>query len=221
MREYKKDPAFGTVSVHRVQGHTRLFGSTVAHSQFISIKVHTAVRARELNRDWVHSDREIVEVWMSSVQFSEMLTSIGQGDGVPCTLHHYRDPETGQAVTVKSSDVPEDHRADKIHQEFVEETARVTSDLRKTVQKLKELLNGPPAKKSDLRVVEHDLEMVEQQLRADLPFIMKSFREKIEETVRDAKGEIEAFVASKIESTGLTALHAESTKLLGDGQKDI
>jgi hypothetical protein len=60
--------------------------------------------------------------------------------------------------------------------------------------------------------------MAEQRIRADLPFILQAFNEKAAETVRDAKGEIEAFVATKIESTGLTALQAAAPKVLDVGK---
>jgi len=218
MKEYKKNPAFGTVSVHRVQGSTRLFGSTVDHNHFISLKVHTAVQKRQLHRDQVHSDREIVEVWMSSVQFSEMLSSVGMGDGVPCTLMRYLDPETGAPVRVRPEHIPENNRVDKVLQEFTETATRISSDLRDTVSKLAEILDGGPVKKTELRDVEHDLKMAEQRLRADLPFILQSFNEKAAETIRDAKGEIEAFVANKIESTGLTTLQAAAPKVLDIGK---
>jgi hypothetical protein len=46
MSEYVADPSFGTISVNRIQGQTRLFGSTVDHNHFISLKVHTAVQKR-------------------------------------------------------------------------------------------------------------------------------------------------------------------------------
>ena len=66
-----KHPAYGTITMTTCTGGDRtLFGSDLGHNQRISIKIDTAVLHRDLYRDWIHSDKHLIEFEMSHAQFA-------------------------------------------------------------------------------------------------------------------------------------------------------
>jgi hypothetical protein len=85
-------PAFGVAVVTRAQGTPRsLFQSDVLHSETITLSIQTARRGRDLNHDWVHPEKELVEVEMSLAQWGALVSSIGIGSGVPVTIRRTAD----------------------------------------------------------------------------------------------------------------------------------
>ena len=82
-------PAYGTIMFNRANGCRRsLFGSSIEHSNVITMEVKHADIERGLNRDWVYGKSPIVEIEMSYSQFAEAITSFGQGSGIPCTIRY-------------------------------------------------------------------------------------------------------------------------------------
>lgn len=80
-------PAFGVAVVMRRSGGGRsLFQSDLRHNETISLSVHEATRKRNLNHDWVHPGRELVEIEMSLAQWGSLVSSMGLGSGVPVTI---------------------------------------------------------------------------------------------------------------------------------------
>lgn len=81
-------PAFGTAVVTRGSGSAvALFQSDVLHQQTITLSIRRATRIRDLNRDWVHPEREeLIEVEMSLAQWGALVSSQGIGSGVPVTI---------------------------------------------------------------------------------------------------------------------------------------
>jgi hypothetical protein len=83
----EKHPAFATASVTRSSGTPRaLFQSDLRHHETITLTINEADRTRNLNRDWVHPTRQVVEIEMSLAQWGSLVSSMGLGSGVPVTL---------------------------------------------------------------------------------------------------------------------------------------
>lgn len=202
--DQEKHPAFGMISLHKVSATpgVPLFGSSVRHSRFIMLRVHKATRSRELNSDYYFEGNTLIEVRISPVQLSELLTSLNT-TGVPCTLKRYRD-EDGKFVD--AGECPETSKAEKTYQEFIEHVNEVTERLRLLQQRAFEQAQRQSVGKKERAALAEDIRRAAQEIDANMPFIMKRFGEKVEETVRDAKGEIEAFIAHKVEATGVAAL---------------
>lgn len=81
-------PAFGLIGMNRVHSTPGavLFQSDIRHPEYIVIRLHEAVRKRDLKHDWVHAQKLLFEVSLSLSQFASFVSSAGQGDGVPCTI---------------------------------------------------------------------------------------------------------------------------------------
>ena len=84
-------PSFGVAGFSRISvggGGIQLFDSSVPHQHYIELWISTAKRQRGLHRDWITSDGndEIVRIAMSEAQFGALVSSFGQGGGVPVTI---------------------------------------------------------------------------------------------------------------------------------------
>ena len=82
-------PSYGTLLFNRAYGgKTPLFGSSIEHSNVITMELRHADITRELNRDDIFGGKPIVKVEMSYSQFAEAITSFGQGTGIPVTIRY-------------------------------------------------------------------------------------------------------------------------------------
>ena len=66
-------PAFGMIQVSRVQAGgrgMRLHGSELRHSEVIHLAIHHGTVNRNLNQEWYHATKSIVELYMSEAQWA-------------------------------------------------------------------------------------------------------------------------------------------------------
>ena len=84
-----KHSSFGNLSISRSFGGKRhLYGSSIEHSNFITLRISHSELHRHLKQDWYHATAPIVEVTLSQAQFAEAITSLNMGDGVPVTINY-------------------------------------------------------------------------------------------------------------------------------------
>ena len=89
-------PSYGTLMFNRAYGgKTPLFGSSIEHSNVITMELRHADITRGLNRDNIFGDKPIAKVEMSYSQFAEAITSFGCGTGIPCTIRYMHDAGAG------------------------------------------------------------------------------------------------------------------------------
>jgi hypothetical protein len=153
----------------------------------------------------------LLELFLSPTQFIDMITNMNMGDGVPCTLRCYRD-EDGKWV--RAEDPPASHPAQKTYEEFKEQTVKAAGKMRALQEQVeKAAASGKPLGKKALERLAMDIGIAAQEVDSNMPFIMDSFREDCEHVVKDAKGEVEAFITSLIQRTGLKALAEAAPEL--------
>lgn len=83
-------PAFAMIKANRVSvggagGGAVLFQSDIKHGSTVRITLETATRKRDLNTDWVHAEKQVVEVELSEAQWASFVSSMNTS-GVPATL---------------------------------------------------------------------------------------------------------------------------------------
>jgi hypothetical protein len=203
-------PSYGMVSLHRIQSTgTVLFGSSVEHNHFVNLSITRASLNRHLHREWYHPRETLIEVNLSAVQLAEMLTNINTS-GVPCTISRCIE---GDLVSVPEPDNVS--RQEQYVEEFKERTGRVAKLLDEALGQANAMAEMPRATKGDrLRMVKL-MESVQQEIKSNLPFLLQSFNEKVEEVVRDAKGEIKAHVDQVVQAAGLEAGSVQPPAALG------
>jgi len=201
--------SYGMIGCSRAtsgKGHP-LFGSSVLHSNSIILRIKRAVVERHLNRDWYYGKEPLIEVELSPTQFAEMITSLNVGDGIPCTIRYTENK-------VRMEDPPEVKQRLVFENEFKEDINHLKElyedklhDVRKLLRKKGNLLKPEKAE------IDNFLFELTRIIEDYMPFLQKSFNEAMDKTVMEAKGEVEAFVMSKVTSLGIEGLEKEMLKL--------
>ncbi|WP_299076610.1 hypothetical protein [uncultured Paraglaciecola sp.] len=177
--ERYEHPAFGTVSLSRISGGARLFDSEFQHQYFIGLRINTATMDRGLSRNWIYGNDQVAEVWMSESQFATLVSSIGQGSGVPCTLRQIADERMPDIAPMETEHQMHVREFDK----HLDEVYTRINDLEKEIQdaKITKKLQGSLLGK---------IRSVRNAAQSNLKFVANSFAETMETTVERAKMEI-------------------------------
>lgn len=189
--EEQDHPSFAIIGANRCRSvpGSPLFDSDLLHEHYMTVTIKTARRTRDINRDWIHSDDQLIQVKMSEAQWASFVSTTNSGDGVPCTL-------TWTQQDGKIPDPPYDPRL-KVSQAEVENAAsRALADIKaardayeahKTVGNLK------------------TLHWVIENADTNMAYAAKSMTEHAENVVQRARFDIEAMVSAAEQSQrGLT-----------------
>jgi hypothetical protein len=210
-------PCFAKVSFSRITGtfgNGRLFQNNVESHSAICLRITHASLTRDLSHDWVHGEAiPIIEVYLSPAQFADLLVNMNT-DGAPGTIishkdgddvFHYAMPTNmeSQAATVKKEF---DNFCDKIELgPTAEETAQFKALIAKLPKKNQEALEALYIGRAE-------------RAKGTVKYIRNQFEDTMENTVTQAKAEVDAFVSSLVQRTGITALkgHQPPTLLMGE-----
>ena len=195
-RKYESHESYATIAVSRTTGGSKraLFGSNLKHGESIYIRLSHAELERHSNRDWIHPDKVIAEVEMSFSQFAEMMTSLNQGEGVPCTLRYLN----GKTIAPP----PHEDKSEVHRREFAEHQTEIQKRADNTLQLAKELLSKKTLTKADKEAIINSLKRLSMDIGPNTSYQTKVFDEYMAETVTQAKGEIEAFMQNKLIAIG-------------------
>jgi len=198
----EKHESYATMGFSRVQcsENMQLFGSDLGHATLIKMEVSHASKKRGLNRNWYHAKDKIIELYMSQNQFSEMITSLNIGDGIPVTLQMTeRDGRISQPKTESIS---------RLHEtEFKDQMKAVGDSARHMMDNTKKLFAGTGVlKKADRESIIKSIERVVQEIESNMPYVENCFKKSMDDVVTDAKATIEAFYQSRVTDAGLKAL---------------
>lgn len=184
-------PAWALIGASRVSSSPPgavLFDSDIQHQHYVTVRLSTCSRKRDLNRDWLHGKREFVEVAMSEAQWASFVSSMNAGQGVPCTIQH----REGHSVP----GVPYEPR-------LAESLDEVRSAADKAVEKVAEAFAAYSEKKTAANL--RTLEFAIKHMPANITFAADSLTEHAENVVQRARADIEAMVISKAQQIGIDA----------------
>ena len=190
--------SFGLLQISRMTctPAMNVFGSSVRTGNPISLRIKRAKRARGLNRHTYYSTEQLIEVYMSPAQFADAITSLNSGSGTPVTLYGV----AGKTM----EDCPDIDQRQLFHQEFNKDVAEASMELTKLLRQAEEILGKSGTIKSkDKKELLAKITKVEQDIRANMPFVHKQFNRAMDKTTSEAKAEVEAFVENKIRTIGL------------------
>lgn len=213
--EYETHPAYGVVGFSRISGDPgKLFGSAIPqHGHFVALRIKKAARKHDLGMDWIHGKCEdLIEVYLSAAQFSELLTTMNIGDGVPCTITRFN----GDFIEKMPRD--EKTETEKVRGNFKNKLLDFGKNLRDKTEEARELLSKG-MKVSDRKRVTDLLDLIHREIEANLPFALTSFQEAVEKTTMHAKAELDAMVSHVVQTRGLEALGIDTTAALGPRQE--
>lgn len=214
-QERNTHPSFGQISFSRTtSGNTNFYGSELPQYYYITMEVHQSEIIRELTQDRYYAHGiPLIKVRMSSGQFSEMITSMNMGSGVPCTIERLQ----GKKV----EDLPmQESRKEFVHRKFEDRMKMFADTIRERQQKAKELVKKKTLSKQDVHELSHHLEWLTGEVERNIPFFAKCFQETMDEVVFEAKTEVENAIQHKINVLGLTELNNQKNLLKDAEGKD-
>lgn len=192
-------PSFGTISFSRCQGgDVALFGSSIKHMNTIRMEVSHAELHRSLNRDWIMDRNLIVVAYMSPTQFVDAITMMNSGSQ-PITLDYV----TGEKEKIPNA--PFFSKVQQFNKEFQDQINVVGKQFDDVLKLAKET-------KAQKRLIQ-EIEQLRMNFKNNLPFVNESFTEQMENTVKEAKGEVEAFVTGMIHNYGIEAIRKQSPQI--------
>lgn len=198
----KEHPSFGMINLSRRSASVGqvLFGSSIQHKETLTISISNGRVNRDLNREWFGEGKELIEIELSSAQFSEFITSPNRS-GIPCTIKHI------DRTFVPSP--PYENRKDMFSKEFKNTIENMSVNLTENSKILENILSKKAIGKGDKQEIAALFNEILRTMKSTIPFIETSFVEQMDRTVTEAKSEIESFVARRISEAGIKALLGE------------
>lgn len=201
-RETYRHPAFGMIGFSRVSGGENvLFGSSIKHNDRIVMTLKHGEQDRCLHEDGYYGRGLIAEVEMSYSQFTECITAMNVGDGVPCTIRYTEKYGHIPAIAENNS------KRERFRNEFSDTILKAMDQVQDQINEIQKSLDD---KKSlgvkDRKEMISKLQQVKNNIGVNLDFCVGQFDEQMDKTTLEAKGEIEAFCQNKINSITQAAL---------------
>jgi hypothetical protein len=202
-------PAFGQVVITRSSGNSELYGSDFIHHNTIRLEVRHSEQIREISHTWNFPKGTIVEFELSEAQWATLVSAIGMGSGVPCTIRY----------TEKDGQIPHLPRTDTrkmFDEELKTQLAKMSERIKTSITEVEANVAGLSKAKRD--AILNSLHRLEQDVRSSLPYIARQFDAHMETTVEKSKTEIHAYMNNAMRNTGLAALNVTPPPMLDAGE---
>ena len=201
-RENSTHPSYGMISFSRIScGHSpKFFGSSLPVDNYIELKIVQGELRRDLSHDWFYGTRDrVVKARMTPAQFSEMITSMNMGQGVPCTLEE-----------IKGENVQElddfENRAEFHQRAFKNKMVEFGKTLKDSQKRAAELIAKKNLNKADQDELNWILGGAIQEITQNIPYFMETFQEGADKVIVEAKAEVEAAIMHKLTTLGIEKL---------------
>ena len=212
----REHPSYGILHIARTSGGgsaIRLFGSPLAtHYGTIRLSISKGKWIHGHNHDrYFGMNKDLVEIEMSAAQFADAITSLNMGSGTPCTIRYVG----GERIAEPPNHATEaEHIRDNFESTLDKYKAKAHT-YRKKIEALTSKLSSKA--REDIRIA---LDVIEDQLGANVPFVVKQFQEATTRITTAAKAEVDAFVTGVVRAAGLQSIaEGRLPSLLPSGDK--
>ena len=206
-QEFKRHPSFANLYIGRslCSGKQTLFGSSIKHSDVITLKISPASLGRNLHEDHVYQESvPYIEIDMSQAQFAQAITSLNQGEGTPVTLRRLN----GQYI----EPCPFEDKRMQFDDEFSQDMRNLVNELKEVSKEAEELLeNKKTLSKADREKILSAFQKVQMELGSNMPFMFSQFNRQMEKTVTEAKAEVEGHIQSRLNDMALLGMQLENS----------
>lgn len=200
-KEAEKHESYGLLAISRTQGTPRsLFGSSIKHGDTIVLSISEAEVKRQYQKNWYHSKKELIEVEMSASQFAEAITTLNCGVGTPVTLKMVAGKTIAEPPDVDFKEI--------VKAELKSEMGELAERINELSKDAKEILErkGKPITASEKEKLLKDIMHLSQEVRSNIPFAHECFQEAVDQTVVEAKAEVDACFSAVREKLGQAVL---------------
>lgn len=178
----------GTIVVSNVTGKTQLYGSKTNHHSYISLSIYKCKGGDTMDPfDYYNQDgaMPLINIDLSMLQFAEMISSIGKGEGTRCTIRSFDGEKTEKYV------IPDQHESIVKYAKSLDQ--RSNDHIRSVRKQLDDIcLDGKRPTKAQM------IEMISLLDRADTDrsntdFIATQAEKIFEKAIGDAKQQIDSY----------------------------
>jgi len=210
--EINTHESFGQLSFSRIQCNPpqKFYGSELDQNHYIQMTLSESQINRDLSSEHYYSTGKILaRIRMSSGQFAEMITSLNQGSGTPCTVEVINNKIVQPLPTQES-------RKEFVHRKFEDRMSEFAKTIREKQNLAKELVKKKTLSKQDIHDLTTHLEWLTGEVERNIPFFAQCFQETMDKVVFEAKTEVENAIQHKISALGLNELHKQNTLLIDE-----
>ena len=211
-----KHPSFANIYIGRsfCSGRKNLFGSSIKHSETITMKISPAYMARDLNYDRYYAENiPYIEIEMSQSQFAQAITSLNMGAGVPVTLTRLN----GEFI----EPCPFIDKREQFSNEFRKDMQKVSKELDEVTAEVEKLVEEKRTfSKADRDKILKALRGAKHQISSNYPYMFSMFNEQMDKTVTEAKAEIEGHLQARMEDVAARALMNGQQMEIPSGKAD-
>ncbi|MCU7667646.1 hypothetical protein [Bacillus thuringiensis] len=201
-KEKQTHESFGMLQFSRTShgGDTQLFGSSIPHRETIRMRIAPGAVERSLNHDYYYAEnKSYIEVEMSHAQFSEAITSMNMGSGVPVTIRRLNGEQI-DSIEMKNKRIQFEEEFENTMENIMEQLESLVSDSEDILRNKKSLT------KSDRETILKQLFSIKREIGSNMPFVLSQFNESMDKVVHEAKMDMEASAASRLMQLGFTKL---------------
>ena len=198
----KEHESYGMAGFHRTTSNVgvALYGSSIKHHHIVSLVISTSRIKREPGYTMYLGRDELIRVDFSPTQYTDLITSMNMGSGVPCTITRFN----GKGI----EECPFEDQRETYRTEFKQMCTNFgESRTKENLAKLQQILEKKTISQTDRKTI---MEMVTSCLSTiinGLPFLHSQFDEAMDKSINEAKGEIEAFVNERVTSLGIKSIN--------------
>lgn len=137
----------------------------------------------------------IVELQISATQFTELITNMNSGDGIPCTIMRLagKHVESPPAQTMERN---------KIKDDFQARVEKLTAGLSAIQEEAEQILSKKSIGKADRENLLDNYKLFRMEIEKNLPFILEVFNESTEKSISAAKVEVDTFITNMMVAIG-------------------
>lgn len=205
-RETKEHPAYGLVRLSRLHGGMEpLVGASIQHRNSISLIIKEAVRYMDGFGEGFMGKRKVCEILMSYPQFTELILS--NGPEIPCTIRYVLGDETRRPA-------PENESSLKDATDELSDAVRgILDNARQLAREAQGLIDKGLPRKKDRERLQDLARRIEADISSNIGYASSCVDHKVEESVRHAKAEIDAYLGDKLNALGLEAVKGNIVSL--------
>lgn len=207
-KEIIKHESFWKISFNRTTGGWyRFYWSELQQDNFITMSVSTAETHKNLTSEYHYPNDQLIQIRMTSGQFSELITSLNTWSWVPCTIERFN------WKWVES--LPEiENKKEFVHRKFWDRMKEFSKRIESNKNQAIEIIKKKTLSKDDISKLITNLDFLEQEITQNIPFFTKQFQEVTDEVVYEAKLEVENAIQHRISVLWLEALHEKNQLLI-------
>lgn len=204
-------PAFGCVVISRYSGSPGpMFASEIDHMGGINLVIKEATLMRAYGSESHLSGRTIAEVRMSALQFAELITSVGKGEGTPCTITARPIGPIERVPSIESLET----QGEFMKKQVAEYASRTLEAIANRIGEIEKLMEGGSVSKTQLREIVSGLKAHLINLPSNIAHCVSTAEGAIERAQAAAKADIRLYAQQHVGEQGPTA------QLLTQSQED-